>query len=161
MKNKTEFKEIYDQNKDRVYTIAYRYLQDKDSAFDVSQEVFIKMYSLNKKFNTKNEENSYISRMTVNKSIDHIRKIKPFTTLNEDIELPSLKETSIDKKDEVNFLLKQISKDQRLCVILKDIMGHTIEECATICGIEIGTVKSRLSRARDIMKNMYKKEEAL
>lgn len=155
------FKTIYQLFKDNVYTIAYRYLSHRQNALDVSQDVFLKIHQNLEKLPPENELAPYIYRMTANRCIDILRKVVPLP-LSDSI-LPSVEEKQIpgESEDEVNFLLSGLNPDQRMAIILKEIMGLSINEIAATCEVDTGTIKSRLSRGRETMRKTFERRTSV
>ncbi|MFP4522799.1 MAG: RNA polymerase sigma factor [Fibrobacterota bacterium] len=154
-----KIEEIYKEYKDRVYSIAYRYLLNRDDAMDAAQETFL---AINKRLASLEPKTapSYILRTAVNKSIDIYRRNKK--TLNEKtgilLNMTSKEDfKSSEYKDEVNFLLEKLSPDQRIAIIICDIIGYDIKSAADLLETEEGTVKSRLSRGKQKMRQISEK----
>ena len=97
------------------------------------------------------ERAPYIYRMIINRCLDMLRKRRPEGNLDE-LEATDDTAAQAEARDEVDHLLSRLNEDQRLAIILKEIMGHTVEETATMTDVDEGTVKSRLSRAKEIMR---------
>lgn len=147
------FTEIYKEFKDRVYTISYRYLGNRENALDVSQDIFVKLFETQDKLPPAHERGAWIYRITVNRCIDFLRKRKPMASEAELANLEAPRTETVEGRDEVDALLAPLNPDQRLAVILKEIIGLSVEETGRYTNTDAGTVKSRLSRARDTMRD--------
>lgn len=155
-----DFSLLYDKYKDAVYTIAMRYLKNRDNALDISQDVFIKVHDDHKRIAEKADPGAYICRMAINRCIDFQRKNSRLFGLTALFSKPAPKPFQTpEEKDEVDYLLEPLSDDQKIAVILKEITGFTVEETARICECDTGTIKSRLSRARDKMRRQLEQRE--
>jgi RNA polymerase sigma-70 factor (ECF subfamily) len=150
---------------DRVYTQAFRILGVKESAEDAAQEAFISAFT---KINTFRGGSfiAWLLRIVTNQCYDEIRrnKRKPTTSLeplnreNEEIESPNwLIDPQESPEGEVMRLeldqaiqecLNHMSLDFRTVVILVDLQGFDYSEAASVVGSPLGTIKSRLARAR-------------
>ncbi|WP_304509481.1 RNA polymerase sigma factor [Anaerotignum sp.] len=163
------FEELIQQHEKIVYNVALRMMNHSEDAKDISQEVFIKAYKNITGFDERSTFSTWIYRITVNTCIDEMRKRKGKQKLfldnefeNEEgkvkQEIPSQcdtpEETLIRKeeKNEILTALQEISEDYRTVFILRDIRGLSYDEIAEITGLALGTVKSRISRARNHLK---------
>ena len=153
MGDKDLFNALYLEFKDRVYTIARRYLGSRDAALDAAQDVFVRLYEKIKALPAGTERAPYITRMIINRCLDMLRKRRPQEGL-EKLEAQNDTAAQAEARDEVDYLLSRLNPDQRLTVILKEIMGHSIEETAKMTGVDEGTVKSRFFRAMEIMRGL-------
>lgn len=163
------FEVLIQQHEKIVYNVALRMMNHSEDAKDISQEVFIKAYRNITSFDERSTFSTWIYRITVNTCIDEMRKRKGKQKLfldnefeNEEgtvkQEIPSHcdtpEETLIRKeeKNEILLALQEISEDYRTVFILRDIRGLSYDEIAEITGLALGTVKSRISRARNYLK---------
>jgi RNA polymerase sigma-70 factor (ECF subfamily) len=161
LETQIDFQTIYQEYKDKVYTIAFRYLPNRQNALDVSQDVFIKIFEDIGKLPLARELGPYIYRMTVNRCIDILRKIVPLRLSEDYRETPQPCTPQADQDDEVDFLLSNLNPDQKMAVILKEILGFSVDETATACSVDSGTVKSRLSRAREAMRKTLARRSSI
>jgi len=161
LEKQNDFQIIYQEFKDKVYTIACRYLPNRQNALDVSQDVFIRIFENMGKLPPAPERGSYIYRMTVNRCIDILRKVIPLRLPEDYRENPQPCIPQIDQDDEVDFLLSDLNPDQKMAVILKEILGFSVNETATACSVDSGTIKSRLSRARESMRKTLARRSSI
>lgn len=170
------FEELIIQYEKKVYNVALRVLKNPDDAMDISQEVFIKIYKNLDKFDGKASFSTWLYRITTNTCIDELRKRKGKETysIDNDIEneegsykrefvdnSPTPEEQTIIKEsgNEIIKAMENLSDEHRTIIILRDIEGLSYNEIADITGVSIGTVKSRISRARLSLKNIIKNRE--
>lgn len=141
-----------------VFNIAYRMLSNKSDAEDVTQDVFIKLQNKLGSFKGKSNIKTYIYRITVNQSIDLIRKQQSHTKKAKDSwELhPAL---VYDDGMLLDRLLKILSEKHRAIVLLYEITGCSQKEIAETLEMSRGTVKSILSRSITKMAAYLKKED--
>ena len=159
------FEELVARYERKVYTIAYRYMGNPEDASDLAQETFLKVFKSIDKFRGESSFSTWIYRITANICKDELRKIKrkPQTSLDQEIWLDegSVIRQVVDEKptpDEVfeqkelwNYLqdlIANLSPEYRMVIVLQDINGYSYEEIAQITETSLGTVKSRLNRAR-------------
>ena len=145
-----------------AYSVAYRMLRDEEQAADAVQESFIKAYRALHTFQGGSFK-SWLMRIVTNTCYDALRARKRRDTSNLD-DLPEGEEyaayltdpaespAAFAERMELNQLIEQaiaaLPDDQRLVILLCDVHGYAYEEIAEITGVPMGTVKSRISRAR-------------
>ncbi|MBQ8758625.1 MAG: sigma-70 family RNA polymerase sigma factor [Clostridia bacterium] len=154
-----------------VCTTVYSVVRNYDDSFDVAQEVFLKLYHNIGSFKGESSFSSWLYRIAKNTALDFLRKEKKnknnvsLYTENgdgEETEL-SVPDTSVssnpeqtavknEAKDIIYTALDEISEEHKEIIILRDIDGYTYEEIAEMLGLEYGTVKSRLFRAREALR---------
>jgi RNA polymerase sigma-70 factor (ECF subfamily) len=157
-----------------IYNSAYRMFSNKFDAQDISQEVLIKVYRNLGNCKSYPAFKSWLFRIINNTCIDELRKRKGKNTYSLDapletdeglLETQILKdentpETALIKKEdgkEIKRAIGSLSPEYRMIIILRDINGLSYDEIAKILKINIGTVKSRISRARSYVKQELKK----
>ena len=160
------FRVLVDRHKERVRNLIYSILSDVSVVDDIAQEVFIRTYEALPKFRFESSFYTWLYRITVNKCRDEMRKkkIRKFFSLHAMLDGSNaelLSKIRVNPEDNsaqelVATGLKQLPEKFRIPIILKDIDGMTYDEMAEIMQCEIGTVKSRLSRARTMLRNVLK-----
>lgn len=151
------FEQIYKENSKFIYNVALSILRNKKDAEDVMQDVFIKFFENIYYFKGKSAIKTYLYRITVNNCIDFIRKeqikIKKIELINE-------KYQKKEKDDIVLYdLIEKLNTNERIIISLAEIAGFSYKEIAQILNIKIGTVKSRINRTINKLKNFVLKEE--
>jgi RNA polymerase sigma-70 factor (ECF subfamily) len=148
-------------HQDRVFNLAYRLMGDNQSASDVTQEVFITAFRRLSTFRG-GSFRAWLLRIATNRCYDELRRNRrnPTTALDgedpdqEPLQLPDIRltpeETAIQRELQraIQICINALGADQRLVLVLSDIEGLSYEEIAAQTGSQLGTVKSRLSRAR-------------
>jgi len=170
------FEELILQHEKIVYNIAYRMMNHPEDVKDISQEVFIKIHKNLNRFDGKSAFSTWIYRIAVNTCIDELRRRKGKQTVSIDEELEQesnfVKRQFVDKGEtpETSYLAKEeyeevmeamehISKKHKVMITLRDINGFSYEEIAEITELSMGTVKSRLARARNQLKEEFFKSK--
>jgi RNA polymerase sigma-70 factor (ECF subfamily) len=169
------FSELISSYEKKIYNIALRMIGNREDAYDMAQEVCIKIYKNINSFKGDSSFSTWVYRITSNVCIDEIRKKKyamPLTMVNDsakEFEIPieshnSLPEDIIERKEKIKDIKKciiELPPEYRIMIILRDIRGHSYEEISNILNLNMGTVKSRLSRARAILKDKLKNMEQI
>lgn len=134
---------------DYIYKYIYGMVQNRAEAEDLLQDTFIKVM----KAETKDIKNwkSYLLTVARNTVYDHWRKRR--NRLNLDLFNLRAKDKDIDLQLDIEKGIKNLSPKLKEVVVLREINQLEYKEISDILGIEKGTVKSRLSRAREELKN--------
>ena len=160
------FNTLVQRHKEKVRNIIYLTLGNHDMVDDIAQEVFLTVYKNLGSFRFESQFTTWLYRITVNKCKDQLRKMKirnifsPIKESEEELGYTSSPENS-DIKEIVQKAIAKLPEKLRVPLLLKDIEGLSYQEIAESVQCEIGTVKSRIFRAREglrIMLNPYKEE---
>jgi RNA polymerase sigma-70 factor (ECF subfamily) len=167
------FNRLVLENQKRVFNHAYRMLGSFEAADDVTQETFIRAYRKLHQFRG-GSFLSWVLRIATNLCFDEMRyrkrhpaqPLEPENEYGEEIESPAwvrdpnpLPEEIVDTVElgeAIQQALNKLSPDFRLTVTLVDIQELDYAEAAVIMGVSIGTVKSRLARARAQLRKTLK-----
>jgi RNA polymerase sigma-70 factor (ECF subfamily) len=141
--------EIFLDYNDYIFKYIYGMVQNRAEAEDLLQDTFIKVM----KAETKDIKNwkSYLLTVARNTVYDHWRKRK--NRLSLDLFNLRAKDKNIDLQLDIEKGIKNLSPKLKEVIILREINQLEYQEISELLGIEKGTVKSRLSRARDELKN--------
>jgi RNA polymerase sigma-70 factor (ECF subfamily) len=135
--------------------VAYAVLRNSHDAEDVAQEVFLKLYR-NSAWDGMRDEKAYLARATWRAAIDHLPKHQP--TAMDEIELPSAdpspEQTALnaDLQQKVHRLIDGLPEELRQPLALSTIQELTSGEVAQVLGIPEGTVRTRVLRARQLLR---------
>jgi len=162
--DETTFRLLVQRHKDKVRNLTYLTLGNTDAVDDIAQEVFLTVYKNMNKFRFESQFSTWLYRITINKCKDHLRKKRIrniFTGIREDEEEPvyhSLHESK-DTAEIVRKAVEELPDKLRIPLKLKDLEGLSYQEIAQTVNCEIGTVKSRIFRAREGLRNILKPYE--
>ena len=148
---------LYDSHVDRVYRLAYRMTGDETMAEDYTQETFLRTFNNLSNFEGRSSLATWIHSMTTSVVFSGLRKVKRLRqreTELDDITLNTTRGKSSDPalRLRLHRAMEALSDDLRLVVVMHDIEGYRYEEIADTIGIPTGTVKSRLFRARQTLR---------
>lgn len=169
---------IIERYEQKVWHLAFRLTGDQDDAFDLAQEAFLKVYRYLAQFRNQSTFSTWLYRIVTNTFYDEMRKRKrrpPIAVSLDDTiitdegemarELPSSgvgpEELSLQREVQksVQAALLKLPDDYRVALILRDLQDHSYEEISAILGLNLGTVKSRISRARLALRKLLQAEE--
>lgn len=165
------YEELIRRFQQPVYTLALRLLDDQGEACDVVQEVFLKVFRKIASFRNESSLKTWIYRITVNEA--HNARRWFFRHRRREVELDNSPEQARDWKEiipdgsrspydvaldreqhlMIEAALEQINPIFREAVVLRDIMDLSYEEIAEIIGVSLGTVKSRILRGREALRD--------
>lgn len=153
------FYKIVDGYKDEIFNLCYRILNDYDDADDVAQEVFIRMYKSVVKFQFQSSFSTWLYRISVNCCYSYIKKNRKsnVSALPDSFEIADERNGDSYYSDLVREALTKLEAKQRTLIVLRDIKGLSYEEIAEILKVSIGTVKSRLNRAREKLREILRR----
>ena len=156
-----------------IYNFAYRITFDEDDAKDLVQETYLKSFRFIDSFEKGTNAKAWLFRILKNSFINEFRKknkepvkidyqeVEAFYNSDEvnhmitsNLQVEAIKEMI---GDEVSIALNSLEVDFRTVIILCDIEGFSYEEMALILDVPIGTIRSRLHRARNLLKEKLKK----
>ena len=163
------FEELILKHEKIVYNVALRMMNHSEDAKDISQEVFLKAYRSLVNFDERSAFSTWLYRITHNTCIDEMRKRKgkQSYSLEEELEneegsmqrqiadegdTPEESLLRQEQKSEILQALDTLSEEHKAAIILRDVKGLSYEEIAEILELSLGTVKSRISRARNQLK---------
>ncbi len=159
------FNQLVQKYQDMMYRIALRILNDESSADDATQNAMIQAFRNIRSFRG-GSFRSWLARVTVNASYDEMRRWRRQASVSFELSTPEGDEIeslpwmidhaagpeervdNFELRDALQECVKALQADYRLVVVLVDVEGMSYEEVARVADIPVGTVKSRLARAR-------------
>lgn len=163
--DESTFRLLLQRHKEKVRNIVFLTIGETDVIDDISQEVFITVYKNLKNFRFESQFTTWLYRITVNKSKDYLRKKnirRIFVPIKEASGVQNY-ESVAEKRDTSKIVMDAISKlpnKLKVPLLLKDIEGFSYQEIAETTNCEIGTVKSRIFRAREGLKKILRPIES-
>jgi len=157
--NEESFAQILSLICEDVINLAYSFTHNLEDAKDIFQEVSLKIYRGLKKFKKRAKVTSWIYRITVNASIDYLRKRKSFSGLEEKYIKSSDSVSNIEKKDKEMILKKAVERlppQQKKVFILRHYHHFKIRKISQILGCSESSVKTHLVRAIENLRRLVK-----
>lgn len=175
MQEQPTFKEIYDLHVDLVYNLGLSYLQNKEDAEEVSQDVFLKVHDKLNEFKGKASLKTWIYRITVNKCLDFIKAkkakkrsvfffLKPKEEHLEDhsafvdFNHPGVQLEDKEALKKLFVHINQLPEKQKTALLLKSVDELPQKEIAEIMKVSVKAVESLLSRAKGNLKKSRLRE---
>lgn len=144
---------------DRLFNLMYYYIGNRDDAMECVQETFIQFYTRIDSFRGESSLFTWLSRIAMNFAISNKRKKKPMTVDYVEQTSREIPETSAIRNEvtlQVRDAVRALPDEYRQVIVLRDMEGVEYQEIAEILAIPIGTVKSRIYRARGILAECLK-----
>ncbi|MEJ7812716.1 MAG: RNA polymerase sigma factor [Gemmatimonadaceae bacterium] len=144
---------LYDAHVDRVYRLAFRMAGDDDLAREWTQDTFIRAFERLGDFRGQSAFGTWLHTIAMSVSLNGLRKVKRFRTreasLDEAASAPARsREAEPDLKRRLKQAIDALSDGYRAVFVMHDVEGYTHEEIGAALGVEAGTSKANLSRAR-------------
>lgn len=172
------FESLVEAYQKKVFNIALRMVGNYDDAGDMAQEVFIRIFKSIGNFKGQSLFSTWVYRITANVCMDELRKRKNKKVLSIDEEIrledggmkreiedgrpaPDVAVERNELRKAVDEAIKSLPQDHKIVIILRDIQGFSYEEMTGILKCPEGTVKSRISRARQALKEILKTRREL
>lgn len=164
------FAEIVERYRNQITNFLFRFLNDYDEAVDLAQETFVRVYFAIDRYHTQFAFSTYIYRIASNLAISEIRRRKRRKLLSltglfqteEDGEVEfqpadtrSLPDADLIESEKSRVIAKAIAalpEKYRVAIILREIEEKSYDEIAEIMDLGLGTTKSRINRARGLLK---------
>ncbi len=175
--NLDAFEQLVIKHQKRMLNVAFRLTNDYDEACEVVQDAFVSAYKSIKSFRREAKFTTWLTTITVNLSKNKLKQMKSrhgreAFSLDEPVRIddgqividpPSQEPSVLDKlekrdiKNKVQNCIRALEPDFREVLVLRDMQDFSYEEIGNILKVREGTVKSRLFRAREMVKDCLKR----
>lgn len=174
------FEKLVAQYQNKIYALAYRYMGNEEDAYDMAQEALIKAFRSLRSFKGNSSFSTWLYRVTTNVCLDELRRRKrrivplsldePLATREGDEVEKEIADSSpgvdilYEQKEFAQYiqeLLNEMKPEHKTAIVLRDVMEFSYEEIAEILNCSMGTVKSRISRAREVLRKKLSERELL
>lgn len=160
--NVTEYNSCVDKYLKMVYRISFHYFGNREDAEDVSQDVFLKLYSHNTKFESEEELKAWLIRVTTNTCHSYFRN--PFRKRKTEIDEKEIENIVGSSSSEQEIINRKVVMDAvmslperyRIVVYLYYYEEYSICQISNTLNIKETTIQTRLSRAREKLKSALK-----
>jgi RNA polymerase sigma-70 factor (ECF subfamily) len=140
----------------RVYALAYQHLRDPDEAQDLAQEVFVRLYRNLERYDPERPFEPWFWRLAVNVAASYRRHRRPAVEL---LDVAAAETRGREDALPLERALADLSEDLRLPVLLHYYLDLPLDEIAAAMGLSLSAVKSRLHRARAILRRLLVEED--
>jgi len=161
--NEESFSELVRRYQSKVFSMALNFTRDRETADDLSQEIFLKAYLALPKFRFKSEFGTWLYRVALNHVRDFLRKKGRIKEVSlEEIGEISVSDEGIEKREKereeerrkrlLRASVETLPPKYRIVLTLRDIQGLAYDEISRVLKVSPGTVDSRLHRARKMLR---------
>ena len=163
------FEELVRRYQRPISAYVYRMVGNYESALDLTQEIFIKVYASLRRYRSEFKFSTWIYKIAHNAAVDHLRRssTREQSLINgsdgDQFELPIESrrlspEQESERKErrvEIESVVRALPANYRELIILRHSQDLTYEEIVEVTGLPLGTVKNRLFRAREMMRQQF------
>jgi len=163
------FEELVRRYQRPISAYVYRMVGDYESALDLTQEIFIKIYGSLSRYRPEFKFSTWIYKIAHNAAIDHLRRnsgrerslINGTESENYDLPIeseglsPEQQSEREEQRVEIEAVVRSLPTAYRELIVLRHSQDLTYEEIVEVTGLPLGTVKNRLFRARDMMRQQF------
>jgi RNA polymerase sigma-70 factor, ECF subfamily len=148
--------------KDSLYRFIFSILRDEMVSEEVFQEVFFNIYKARNRYQPKAKFSTYLYKIAHNISLNELKKRKPFESIEDDIfefkgKTPLQELLDQEKRKLFLLALSKLPIKYKTAYLLREVQGLNYEEISKILGSTLGTIKSRIARARSMLIEVLKK----
>ena len=167
------FEELMQSHESRIYAIALRMMGNREDAQACAQEAIVRIYRAMGSFKGQSALATWIYRITMNTCLDELRrrKARKVTSLDSLVDngwsptdtgdTPEEHGLRVEKQNALKQAIQSLPDDMRAAIILRDVKGYSYDEIASILDANVGTIKSRISRGREKLREILSKQSEL
>ena len=163
------FEELVRRYQRPISAYVYRMVGDYESALDLTQEIFIKVYSSLRRYREEFKFSTWIYKIAHNSAVDHLRRnatreqslvVGPEgdqfdLPVESDCLSPEQESERKERRGEIESVVRALPANYRELIILRHSQDLSYEEIVEVTGLPLGTVKNRLFRAREMMREQF------
>lgn len=163
------FEELVRRYQRPIAAYVYRMTGDYESALDLTQEVFIKVYNSLARFRPEFKFSTWIYKIAHNSAVDHLRRtgtreqslVAEFEGTERELPVeshrlsPEQEYAGKERREEIEQVVRALPASYRELILLRHSHDMSYDEIAEVTGLPLGTVKNRLFRAREVMRQEF------
>ena len=167
------FEILMEKHESKMYAVALRMCKNREDAQDCLQDAMIRIYKALPTFKGQSSFSTWAYRITMNTCLDDLRrkKVRQASSLDQMLEVgwaPVDDNNTAERHFENSELKRNLSRaiqtlpeEMRAAVVLRDVQGFSYEEIANMLSTNVGTVKSRISRGREKLREILSRNQEL
>ena len=167
------FNQLMEMHERRMYAVALRMCANREDAQDCLQEAMLRVYRAIGSFKGQSTFSTWLYRITMNTCLDELRRKKNKQSASLDNLLdqgwsptdtaasPEKHALMTEMRGELARSIKELPEDMRAAVVLRDVQGFAYDEIAEMLETNVGTIKSRISRGREKLREILSKKPEL
>ena len=153
---------LYTQYSGILFSLCLKYSKSYAEAQDNLQDAFVTIFEKIKQYNNKGSFEGWMKRIVINTALQRYRKESVLDVIKEDTIIEKIVEVDVTETPSLSYLLhiiQQLPDRYRLVFNLYVLDGYSHKEIAKLLNISVGTSKSNLSRARNLLKNKIEENQ--
>ncbi|MBQ4089357.1 MAG: sigma-70 family RNA polymerase sigma factor [Clostridia bacterium] len=167
------FSELMTMHEKRMYAVALRMCANREDAQDCLQDAMLRVYRSIGGFKGQSSFSTWVYRITMNTCLDELRRRKTRTAASLDTLLeggwspsdgensPERHAVSSEQRRVLDKAIAELPEDMRSAIVLRDVQGFSYDEIADMLDVNIGTIKSRISRGREKLRQILRENAEL
>ena len=167
------FSELMTLHERRMYAVALRICTNREDAQDCLQDAMLRIYRSLGSFKRQSSFSTWVYRITMNTCLDELRrrKTRAATSLDamldngyspsDETDTPEQHSLQSEQRRLLERAIAELPEDMRSAIVLRDIEGCSYEEIAQALDANVGTIKSRISRGREILRAVLSRQPEL
>ena len=167
------FDELLGAYEKKMYAVCLRMSGNHEDAQDCLQETMLRVYRAISGFKGQSTFSTWLYRVAMNTCLDELRKKRNRTSTSldglleagwspsDEFDTPERHALNREKSAEIRRVIAELPEDMRAAVVLRDIEGMSYEEIARVLDINVGTIKSRISRGREKLREKFQSKAEL
>ena len=171
--NAAAFEELMRKHEGRMYAVALRMCGNREDAQDCLQEAMLRVYRAIQGFKGQSSFATWVHRITMNTCLDELRrrKVRAASSLDsmldsgwaptDEDDTPERHSIAAEQRRTMEKAIASLPEDMRSAIVLRDVQGFSYDEIATILNANVGTIKSRISRGREKLREILMRQPEL
>ncbi len=167
------FEQLMRAHEGRMYAVSLRMCGNREDALDCTQEAMLRIYRAMSSFKGQSSFATWVYRITMNTCLDELRRRKVRTSSSLDALLdsgwapsdeddtPERHSIASEQRRTLERAIADLPEDMRAAIVLRDVQGFSYEEIAQMLTANVGTIKSRISRGREKLRETLMKQPEL
>ena len=160
------FEQLMEAHESRMYAVALHMCGNREDAQDCLQEAMLRIYRALNSFKGQSSFATWVYRVTMNTCLDELRRRKTRTATSldalldmgwsptDETDTPEHHSLRAEQRRTIERAIAGLPEDMRAAIVLRDIQGCSYDEIATVLSTNVGTIKSRISRGRERLREV-------
>ena len=167
------FEQLMRRHESRMYSVAIRMCGNREDAQDCVQDAMLRIYRALDRFKGQSSFSTWVYRITMNTCLDELRrrKVRASTSLDtllesgwsptDETDTPEHHAIDAERRKALSGAIQSLPEDMRSAIVLREMQGLSYEEISDVLSVNVGTIKSRISRGREKLREKLKKNAEL
>ena len=160
------FEQLMRRHEGRMYSVAIRMCGNREDAQDCVQDAMLRIYRALDRFKGQSSFSTWVYRITMNTCLDELRrrKVRASTSLDtllesgwsptDETDTPEQHALDAERRRALSGAIQSLPEDMRSAIVLREMQGLSYEEISDVLSVNVGTIKSRISRGREKLRQL-------